>query len=280
LKNVLGATRVAQYKTLGYVFPVPALTAEEATAVRTGIEKFECHSGLVAGHVIRNKGHLKLIQLYELIFHSNILDAVESVLGPDILCWGSSLFVKEGNDPGFIAWHQDSYYWGLEPDDVVSAWIALYPSTVENGAMRVIPGSHTMPALAHRKSAAQSANMLFTHEELATDVDESQAVDITLAQGDMSLHHIKILHGSPPNRSSTRRMGYAIRYVAPHVKQRGDMNSATLVRGKDRYGYFARDPVPTRDMDPDIVAFVDRPHGGTPVGAATSVSAGTAPVRQ
>jgi ectoine hydroxylase-related dioxygenase (phytanoyl-CoA dioxygenase family) len=128
--------------------------------------------------------------------------------------------------------------------------------------MRVVPGTQTMPPLSHRKSAANSANMLLTHEELAGDVDESKAIDITLAQGEMSLHHVKILHGSPPNRSAGRRMGYAIRYVAPHVKQRGDMNTATLVRGEDRYGYFAKDPVPSRDMDPAIVAFVDHPHGG------------------
>jgi hypothetical protein len=108
--------------------------------------------------------------------------------------------------------------------------------------------------------------MLFTHEELAHDVDESKAVDITLGLGEMSLHHVKILHGSPPNRSPGRRMGYAIRYVAPHVRQRGDVNSATLVRGKDRYGYFAKDPVPQRDMEPDIVAFVDHPHGARPAG--------------
>jgi non-haem Fe2+, alpha-ketoglutarate-dependent halogenase len=270
LGNSLGAMQVAHYRRHGYVFPVPALAPAEAAAVRTGIEEFERRSGLVAGHAIRNKGHLKLTRLYDLISHPTVLDAVESVLGPDILCWGSSLFVKEGNDPGFIAWHQDSYYWGLEPDDVVSAWIALYPSTLENGAMRVIPGSQTMPPLSHRKSAAESANMLFTHEELADDVDESKAVDITLAQGDMSLHHIKILHGSPPNRSNGRRMGYAIRYVAPYVKQRGDMNSATLVRGEDRYGYFAKDPVPARDMDPEIVAFVDRRYGGMPLGASTT----------
>ena len=270
MNNALSAAQITHYRSRGYVFPVPALTSVEAAEVRTGIEDFERRSGLVAGHVIRNKGHLKLTRLYDLIFHPQVLDAVESVLGPDILCWGSSLFVKEGNDPGFVAWHQDSYYWGLEPDDVVSAWIALYPSTLENGAMRVIPGSQTMPSLSHRKSAAESANMLFTHEEIAEDVDESKAVDITLAQGDLSLHHIKILHGSPPNRSGGRRMGYAIRYVAPYVKQRGDMNSATLVRGEDRYGYFAKDPVPARDMDPEIVAFVDRRYGGTPLGTATT----------
>ena len=266
MTHSLDSTQVEHYRRHGYVFPVPALAAAEAAGIRAIIENFEQCSGLAAGHVIRNKGHLKLTGLYELIFHQRVLDAVESVLGPDILCWGSSLFVKEANDPGFVAWHQDAYYWGLEPDDVVSAWIALYPSTVENGAMRVIPGSQRLPPLSHRKSAAESANMLFTHEELAGDVDESKAVDITLAQGDMSLHHVKILHGSPPNRSPGRRMGYAIRYVAPHVKQRGDMNSATLVRGADRYGYFARDPVPRRDMEPDIVAFVDRRYGGKPLG--------------
>ena len=270
MNNVLTTAQIAKYRKDGYVFPVPALTAGAAAEVRMGLEDFERRSGLVAGNVIRNKGHLKLTQLYDLIFNPAVLDAVESILGPDILCWGSSLFVKEGNDPGFVAWHQDSYYWGLEPDDVVSAWIALYPSTLENGAMRVIPGSQTMPSLSHRKSAAESANMLFTHEEIAEDVDESKAVDITLAQGDLSLHHIKILHGSPPNRSGGRRMGYAIRYVAPYVKQRGDMNSATLVRGEDRYGYFAKDPVPARDMDPEIVAFVDRRYGGTPLGTATT----------
>ncbi len=270
LGNALNDAQIARYRKSGYVFPVPGLTPGEAADIRTGIEDFERRTGMVAGHAIRNKGHLKLTQLYDLIFHPQVLDAVESVLGPDILCWGSSLFVKEANDPGFVAWHQDSYYWGLEPDDVVSAWIALYPSTIENGAMRVVPGSQTMPPLSHRKSASDSANMLFTHEEVAEDVDESKAVDIVLEQGEMSLHHVKILHGSPPNCSNGRRMGYAIRYVGPHVRQRGDMNSATLVRGEDRYGYFARDPVPASDMEPAIVAFVDRNHGGTPLGKAAS----------
>jgi ectoine hydroxylase-related dioxygenase (phytanoyl-CoA dioxygenase family) len=263
----LSKLQIETYRDSGFVCPLPALSAAEAAAIRNHIEAFERKTGLVAGHVIRNKGHLKLTRLYALVFHPRILDAVESVLGPDILCWGSSLFVKEAADPGFVAWHQDAYYWGLEPDDVVSAWIALAPSTLENGAMRVIPGTHRMAALAHRKSAPGSANMLFTHEELAQDVDESQAADLVLDQGEMSLHHVKILHGSPPNRSASRRMGYAIRYVAPHVRQRGDQNSATLVRGQDRYGYFAKDPVPAHDMDPQIVAFVDAPFGGLPVGA-------------
>lgn len=108
--NSLSATLVEHYRRHGYVFPVPALTPADAIDVRSAIEDFERRSGLVAGHVIRKKGHLKLTRLYESIFHPKVLDAVESVLGPDIPCWGSGLFVKEGNDPRFVAWQQDMRY--------------------------------------------------------------------------------------------------------------------------------------------------------------------------
>ncbi len=262
----LTAAQVARYDREGYLCPLPGIGAGEAGRLARRLADFEAETGLTAGHVIRNKGHLKLTALYDLIFHGAILDAVESVLGPDILCWGSSLFVKEAGDPDFVAWHQGSYYWGLDPAEVCSAWIALAPSTRENGAVQVIPGSHRgeAMALARQASAPDSANMLFTHEEIAVEFDERQAVDLLLAQGEMSLHHVKLVNGSPPNRSAERRLGYAIRYVAPHVRQRGDQNLATLVRGRDAYGHFAPEPVPERDMDPAIVAFVDAPLGGLP----------------
>ena len=182
------------------------------------------------------------------------LGSASSVIGPNILCWSSSLFVKEPMDPAFVAWHQDSHYWGLEPDDVVSAWVAFAPSTIENGAMQVVPGSHKAPQFPHVKSPDGSANMLFTHEEIAVDVDAAQGVSLLLDEGQMSLHHVKIVHGSPPNRSPARRYGYAIRYVAPHVRQRGDKPYATLVRGRDAFGHFKHDPVPTRDFDPAVLA--------------------------
>ncbi len=270
MSKYLSEAQVARYDREGYLCPLPGIGAGEAGRLARRLADFEAETGLTAGHVIRNKGHLKLLALYELIFQPAILDAVESVLGPDILCWGSSLFVKEAGDPAFVAWHQDSYYWGLDPAEVCSAWIALKPSTRQNGAMRVIPGSHggEAMALAHQASAPDSANMLFTHEEIAVEVDEAVAVDLLLEQGEMSLHHVKIVHGSPPNRSAERRIGYAIRYVAPHVRQRGDMNSATLVRGRDPFGHFAPEPVPARDMDPAIVAFVDAPLGGLPKAVA------------
>lgn len=257
MPNHLSTAQVAQYQRDGYVFPVPAITPDEAEFYRRDLERFEAEYNQKATLAIRNKGHLKLMSLYRPIFEARVLDAVESVLGPNILCWGSSLFVKEPNDPAFIAWHQDSYYWGLDPDDVCSAWIAFAPSTVENGAMQVVPGSHRLPQQPHEKSPEGSLNMLYTSEEIAVPVDEKDAVTLTLAKGEMSLHHVKILHGSKPNRSDDRRYGYAIRYVAPHVKQRGDMNYATLVRGRDDYGYFGRDPEPRHDMDQRILDHIE-----------------------
>lgn len=276
MANALSEQAIAGYRRDGFCFPVPALSAAEADGYLRGLEAFEARYGVQAGRVIRNKGHLKHLAFHELTRHPAILDAVEGVLGPNILCWGSSLFVKEAGDPGFVAWHQDSYYWGLEPDDVVSAWIALTPSRPENGVMRVVPGTHTAPAMPHVASPDGSPNMLFTHEEIGVDVDEDRAVALTLEQGEMSLHHVKIVHGSQPNRTDARRVGYAIRYVSPAVRQRGDYASATLVRGVDDYGHFAPDPVPTRDMDPEIVAFVDSRLGAAPGGATAGAAARTA----
>lgn len=256
MDNRLSKAQAEHYRRRGYLAPLPAVSADEAEAVRRRLDAFEAETGQKAGS-LRKKGHLKLLAIYNLVSHPAILDAVESVIGPDILCWSTSLFVKEPHDPGFVAWHQDSHYWRLAPDDVVSAWIALAPSTVENGALRVIPGTHLDSPFAHRASPADSANLLSGREEIAVDVDDSQSVDLVLRQGEMSLHHVKIVHGSLPNRSAARRYGLAIRYVAPHVRNGDEWTSAVLVRGRNEHGNFAPDPVPTRDMDPDIVAFVD-----------------------
>ncbi len=261
MNTTLSTQQIAAYQRDGYVCPIPGLTHAEADALRRRLERFEADSGEKAGSVIRNKGHLKLMAIFDTVSHPAILDAVESVLGPNILCWGTSLFVKEPHDPAFVAWHQDSYYWGLEPDDVCSAWIALASSTLENGAMQVIPGTHKAPQFNHQPSQIGSANMLFTHEEIAVDVDTEKAVSLLLKKGELSLHHVKIVHGSPPNRSNDRRYGLAIRYVAPHVRQMDSRDSALLVRGEDRFGYFRSDPVPTRDMDPDILDAISGPFG-------------------
>ena len=163
MPNHLSSEAVERYRRDGYVHPIDCLSPPEAKRCRDALEDYERRSGQKPTLAIRGKGHLKMQVLYDLVHDARVLDAVESVLGPNILCWGSSLFVKEPNDPAFVAWHQDSYYWGLEPDDVCSAWIAFAPSTIANGAMQVLPGSHKERRYPHAKSPEGSGNMISTH---------------------------------------------------------------------------------------------------------------------
>ncbi len=258
----LSEAQVEQYRRDGFLAPLPGLTAAEAARLRAMVEDFGRRNNVHEPIVLRNKAHLKMPSLMPVIRDDRVLDVVEGILGPDILCWGSSLFIKEPGAPEYVAWHQDSYYWDMTPDDVCVVWIALIESNEENGAMRVVPGSHKWKPAPHRASPDGSGNMLFTYEEIAVDIDESQSVACVLKPGEMSVHHMSIVHGSPPNRSADRRMGYSITYLAPHVRHGGKRNSAMLVRGEDRYGYFAPDPVPEREMQPEICAFVDAPFGG------------------
>ena len=122
------------------------------------------------------------------------------MIGPDILCWSTGFFTKNARDPSYVSWHQDSTYWGLEPPDIVTAWVALSDSTLANGAMRVIPGTHLMDQLAHHDTFAPD-NLLSRGQEIAVEVDEREAVALELRAGEMSLHHVRLIHGSDPNPS-------------------------------------------------------------------------------
>ena len=135
----LSEAAVRQYLDLGDRAPVPALTAREAHELRHRLETYEANSGALSG-TLRHKPHLLFTWLNDLVRHPRILDAVEDIIGPDILRWGTSFFIKEKSNPSYVSWHQDSTYWGLEPPDIITAWVAFTDSTAANGAMRVIPG--------------------------------------------------------------------------------------------------------------------------------------------
>lgn len=245
---------IAHYREHGYYAPIRVMSADDAARVRTHLEAHEAAHGVLKGSM-RHKSHLLFTWLDSLIRHPAILDAVEGVIGPDILCWSSSFFIKEARDPGFVSWHQDSTYWGLDPADIVTAWVALSESTAENGAMRVIPDTHTLEQVAHRDTFAAD-NLLTRGQEIAVDVDGSRAVMLSLQPGEMSLHHVRLIHGSDPNPSAKRRIGFAIRYLPTHVRQVvGTRDSATLVRGVDRFGNFEPEQVPERDLSDAAIAF-------------------------
>jgi chlorinating enzyme len=256
----LSAAAVRHYQEHGYYAPVRALSTAEAAEVRRHLEQYEHVDGTRSGP-LRHKTHLVFTWLNELIRHPGILDAVEDLIGPNILCWGTSFFIKEARNPSYVSWHQDRTYWGLEPPDIVTAWVAISESTLENGAMRVIPGTHNGDQLGHRDTFAPN-NLLSRGQEIAVDVDGSAAVDLVLRPGEMSLRHVRLIHGSEPNPSPRRRIGFAIRYLPTHVRQTvGERDFATLVRGVDAYHNFEVEQGPGTDMSDAARAFDARVTG-------------------
>ncbi|MDH3316416.1 MAG: phytanoyl-CoA dioxygenase family protein [Gammaproteobacteria bacterium] len=254
----LSPEQVAYYRGNGFVAPVAALSEEESVKFRRRFEEYEQAN---RGWYGLSKGQkLYLLQTWarDLASHPAILDAVEDVLGGDIFLWGLSLFVKDPRDPGYVSWHQDSTYWGLSEPDVVTAWVALSPSNLESGCMKMLPGSHRLEQLPHNDTLAEH-NLLTRGQEIAVEVDEREAEYLVLNPGEISLHNIRTIHGSEPNRSNERRIGVALRYIAPHVQQiNAERDSAWLVRGQDRYGHFVHELPPKRDMDEAARAEHDR----------------------
>ena len=252
--KILTKAAVRQYEQDGYYAPIPVMSRQEADALRGKLETFESGAGLLTGK-LRQKSHLLFTWLNDLVRHPRILDAVEDVIGPNILCWGTTFFIKEPRNPGFVSWHQDSTYWGLDPADVVTAWVALSDSTAANGAMRVVPGTHKLDQVPHHDTF-RPENMLSRGQEVMADVDERDAKMLELAAGEMSLHHVRLIHGSDPNPSGLRRVGFAIRYIPTTVRQVvGSHDHATLVRGVDTYGHFEPEQRPDADMSDSAIAY-------------------------
>jgi hypothetical protein len=253
MTNVLTQAQIETYHRDGCVFPIRVMSNDDALALRGKLEAFEATTGAPLSGDLRHKSHLLFAWLGDLVREARIVDAVADLYGDDLLCWTTNFFIKEANNPAFVSWHQDSTYWGLSRPDVVTAWVALTPSNAANGAMGFIPGTHTADQIPHRDTFSRD-NLLTRGQEVAVEVDQSKAVTIELQPGEMSLHHVRLVHGSPPNPSNDRRIGFAIRYIPTSVSQVAGEDSATLVRGSDRHHHFELEPRPTRDMDP---AFVD-----------------------
>ena len=189
--------------------------------------------------------HFVLPWVYDIVSHPRILDVMQSLLGPNLLAWNTNWFSKMPGEPTYVGWHQDGTYWNLEPPTVITAWVALSPSLASNGCMRVVPGTQTQPMMPQRETYIPE-NALSRGQEMAVAVKEEDAVDLSLQPGEMSLHHIWIVHGSNANTShDTPRIGIAIRYTRPEVVQQSPLKPvAMLVRGRDEYGHFEILPPP------------------------------------
>ena len=253
MPKILTQQQIDTFWRDGCVFPIRVMSEDEAAELRRRLEAFESKTGAPLAGNLRHKSHLLFTWLAELVRHDRIVDAIEDLYGPDLFCWTTNFFIKEANTPSFVSWHQDSTYWGLDRPDVVTAWVGFTDSNASNGAMDYIPGSHTRDQIPHRDTFARD-NLLTRGQEVAVDVDASKAMTVDMKAGEMSLHHVRLVHGSPPNPSNDRRIGFAIRYIPTSVRQIAGEDSATLVRGVDRHHNFEHEPRPARDMDPEFVA--------------------------
>ena len=234
--SFLSPAQLKQYKDEGYVSPIDALSKDEALEIREEIELIEKKWPKELEGLGRNYIHL-ISPIFDKVSHNpKILDAVESIIGRDILICGTTLFIKNPNEKGFVSFHQDAKYIGLEPHNWVTAWIAVTDANEENGCMRMWSGSHKDELKYHNQKFDE--NNLLTRGQTVENVPIKETSPVILKAGQMSLHHPTIVHGSGLNRSNDRRIGFVIQsYIGSNVNQVLGKMYVQQARGKDNYSY-------------------------------------------
>lgn len=237
MPKFLSHDQIREFEQDGVVFPIKVLTKEETAHARVALETLRNALGEQADFLRFRQLHLFYPWARDLAIHPNVLDAVEDIIGPDILVHSTGIFWKPPRDPAYVSWHQDGYN-AKVTERYVSAWLALTDSSVDNGCMRVVRGSHREGLFPHSSTSVSPDNLITGGMEIARQVEEKEATNITLAPGEMSLHHVTIVHGSNPNTADRPRIGYAVRYVPPSTRQKLDHVPVILARGRDQFGHF------------------------------------------
>jgi non-haem Fe2+, alpha-ketoglutarate-dependent halogenase len=221
-----------RYDRDGILFPISVLTAEEVKRYRGACDRLEEQLGGRPRTVETRQMHLHFRWAYELATHSRVIDAVELLLGPNLLIWATELFAKHPGDGISVGWHRDEDYTGIDPALATTAWIALAPSTPESGCLQVVLGSHAHVDAGPTDCGAATAARI----EL---VDSTfRPVDVVLQPGEMSLHNGRLLHGSEANTSDQKRIGFAVRFVTPAAMPSEGRPSVLMARGVDDCGRF------------------------------------------
>ncbi len=250
MPKVLNDAQLDQWQRVGAVWPVDVLTPEETETYKKLYLKLDGETSGGAQGRFRMKAHLPIPWLWDLIQTPRLVDAIEDLLGPNVVCWGSSFFAKNAHDPRFISWHQDSTYYGLEPPESVTAWIALTDATSRSGCMKIIPGSHLGAAIMEHEETRDPNNML-SRGQTVHGINDNDAVEMPLAAGQMSIHHNKTLHSSEPNHADWPRIGVAIHFAATHVRQvQYEGATGIIVCGKDTHGHWQPEPYPDGALTP------------------------------
>ena len=257
MATTLTGEEISRYQKDGVVAPITVMSVSDANELRRRLESAESSFPQIIGPELRNNAHYILACLDEIVHREEILDAVECLIGPDIVLTNTVLFIKEPNSLHHVTYHQDATYMGLEPQDSLTAWIALTESTRENGCVRMIQGSHLLDIQEHIDTFGE--DNILTRGQQIENIDEERALDIELEPGQMSLHHARTIHGSRPNKSGARRIGIALQsFTHPSTRQVHGEDYGLLVRGCDDYGNFSKGSRPKVEVDLSNVEFRDR----------------------
>tara|TARA_B100000795_G_scaffold260306_1_gene236024 strand:- start:276 stop:1103 length:828 start_codon:yes stop_codon:yes gene_type:complete len=244
----LSSNQLQDYNDNGYVAPIDVLTKNEALEIRKEIENIETRWPNELKGNGRNYTHMISPVLDKVCHNSKILDAVESLIGKNILICGTTLFIKNPYEKSFVSFHQDATYIGLEPHNWVTAWLAITDANEENGCMQMWPGSHK-DNIKHHKQKYDKGNLL-TRGQTVENVPLDKTIFLVLKAGQMSLHHPAIVHGSGLNKSNDRRIGFVIQsYIGSNVDQVLGKMYVQQARGDDVFKYHYHTKRPSRLMD-------------------------------
>jgi len=265
LMGALTAEKFAQWKHDGFLSPFPLLDERELQVCREGVERYETWLGSkINAHADmkwRTMPYLLMPWAAQLARDSRILDKVEDLLGSDILIFTSTFFIKEPHSPTIAAWHQDSTYYGLEPKDEVTVWIALTEASEAAGCMDALSFKGKPRQLSHVsrvvKDSVNRAGQVITEP-----LDEAAPVSMPLRPGWFSMHHGLCPHRSGPNTASHRRIGLGLNYIPTHARPSGSIRQAALlVRGTDRHGHFEPAAWPNDEFGENEVRMHERAIG-------------------
>lgn len=244
----LTAAQIDHYNAQGYIRPLPIFDQGDVLKNRQYFDSLLANqnamrdgrdSYAIRGYQIRCGG------IWDLATHPLILDYIEDLIGPDIICWGTHFFCKLPHDPKAVPWHQDASYWPLTPARTVTVWLAIDDADVENAAMQFIPRTHTLGPLDWKDTDKPAV----LHQEIVDIAQYGQPVADELKAGEMSLHADMLAHGSTPNPSDRRRCGLTMRYCPPSVRALNPewASQSILCRGSDPSGEWANVPRPDGD---------------------------------
>ena len=241
----MGSNQKKTYREQGFLNGIDLFSDAEISGYRKQFDALEARLGRETCQIGLVNSHFEERFVWDMATDPGLLDQIQELIGEDLMVLGTHFFCKYPveSTEHFVAWHQDVTYWGLEPPEAHTAWIAVDDSNLENGCMRVIPGSHMQGLAEHSKSESEG-NLLSINQEIPEEeMNDDEAFDLCLKAGQISIHDGHLVHSSLPNHSQRRRCGLTVRFVKPEVRQT-ELNSQkghwnpVLVRGKDAYGHF------------------------------------------